>query len=283
MISNTVIIGDCAFDTNKFCVKGIFEENIKTNLGGSLVYASIPASLFFGVSVVSNVGYDFPIEKFKKYNIDTKGIKIYKEEKTTRFYNELKSFDGQERETKVEYNKNLIVKFEDIPHEYLNAKYFHIATMNPKAQLELVKQIRANTEAIISVDTIEGYDRLPETLEVFDIVDIAFIDKEFQSLLDCKAKTKIIKLGKTGCEYINKDKKITAKSRVINNVVDKTGAGDCQNGVFINLISHGVGVEKALNLSVKVASLSILDYGIFNLKNRIKNSKDFQEMVDKSR
>lgn len=33
---------------------------------------------------------------------------------------------------------------------------------------------------------------------------------------------------------------------VIENVVDKTGAGDCLNGVFMNLIANGYSNEVAL-------------------------------------
>ncbi len=54
---------------------------------------------------------------------------------------------------------------------------------------------------------------------------------------------------------------------VIKNVVDKTGAGDCLNGAFINLIINGINEEKALKISsVILASESVKHNGIMNLK-----------------
>lgn len=108
-----------------------------------------------------------------------------KGEKTSRFYNLLKTKDRQERETVAEYNENLTAKFEDIPKEFLQAEYFYIATMLPSRQKELIQRLKSfNQNAIIGVDTFEGYAGLEETREVFDLADIAFVDREFVELLD---------------------------------------------------------------------------------------------------
>ena len=100
----------------------------------------------------------------------------------------------------------------------------------------------------------------------FDSVDIAFIDKEYTPLLDCKAKTKIIKYGKEGCLYYSKDKQFPVHSQVIDNVVDKTGAGDCLNGVFLNLLVNGESEESALRTAVDMATESIKQHGILGLR-----------------
>lgn len=277
-LPNLIIIGDVSYDTNKFYYENGISE-IRTNYGGSCVYASIPASIFFRVGLVSNAGEDINISELTKFNIDLRGLHQRMNEKTTRFYNILRTKDRQERETRSEYNKNLATTFNDIPIEYLAAKYFYIATMPPIIQLDIIKKLKANNNnVVIGVDTIEQYADLEETKSVFDLVDIAFIDKEFEGLLNCRAKTKIIKLGKTGC-ILQEDKfskRITAK--VIDDVVDKTGAGDCLNGVFMNLIANGYSKENALKKAVEIATESIKDFGILKIKERLGNKRESTEL-----
>ena len=127
-----------------------------------------------------------------------------------------------------------------------------MTTATPEKQLELIEFIRNNTNATISVDTIEIFSDEPNCKKVFDNVDLAFIDKEFVNLLNCKAPKKVIKCGKTGCIFHSKEKTFVVKPKeVIKNVVDKTGAGDCLNGAFINLIINGINEEKSIKNSSK--------------------------------
>lgn len=277
VIPNLIIIGDVAYDTNKFFYED-GKTTIKTNFGGSSVYASVPASVFYKVGLVSNAGEDFEIHKLKDFNIDLRGLYLRKGEKTSRFYNILRTKDRQERETVAEYNENLTARFEDIPEEFLQANYFYISTMLPSKQKELIQRLKSfNKDAIVGVDTFEGYAGLEETKEVFDLADIAFVDREFVELLDCKTKVKIIKLGKTGCILLDENSKKRVYATVIEDVVDKTGAGDCLNGVFMNLIANGYSKELALNKAVEIATLSINDFGILNIKNMIQESNKTEE------
>ena len=104
-----------------------------------------------------------------------------------------------------------------------------------------------------------------------------FIDKEYTPLLDCKAKTKIIKYGKEGCLYYSKDKQFPVYSQVIEDVVDKTGAGDCLNGIFLNLIVNGESEEFALRTAVDLATESIKQHGILGIKIPSKNRERMVE------
>ena len=113
-----------------------------------------------------------------------------------------------------------------------------------------------------------------ETREVFDLADIAFVDKEFSNLIQCKSKTKVIKLGKTGCILLDREHAQKFDATVIENVVDKTGAGDCLNGVFMNLIANGYSNEVALKKAIEIATLSIKDFGILHIKDRIMTERD---------
>lgn len=273
-VPKLVIIGDSAYDTNRF----IGEDGshfFKINYGGAGTYSSVPASLFYRVGLVSNAGEDFNVDKLKKFNIDLRGFHTRKDEKTSRFYNILKTRDGQEREIAAEYNERLTATFDDIPKEFLKAKYFYISTMLPKNQKQIIEKLRNhNPNVIIGVDTFEEYANSDETREVFDLADIAFVDKEFSNLIQCKSKTKVIKLGKTGCILLDREHAQKFDATVIENVVDKTGAGDCLNGVFMNLIANGYSNEVALKKAIEIATLSIKDFGILHIKDRIMTERD---------
>ena len=82
----------------------------------------------------------------------------------------------------------------------------------------------------------------------------------------CKAKTKIIKYGNQGCLYYSESESFPVHSQVLENVVDKTGAGDCLNGVFLNLLVNGVDKKEALETAVSVATESIKYQGIMNFR-----------------
>lgn len=215
---------------------------------------------------VGKIGKDFDISQFYGYNIDLSGIKTL-DIPTTKFYTIWNTVDGQDRTITGEVLPEMEVGCEDIPKKFLGAKHFHLTTATPEKQLELIYFIRQNTNATISVDTIEDFANKPNCKKVFDSVDLAFIDKEFINLFNCKAIKKIIKLGKTGCIFYSKERAFRVKSpEVLKNVTDKTGAGDCLNGVFVNLITNGIDEETALKTAVNIATESIKYNGIMNLK-----------------
>jgi sugar/nucleoside kinase (ribokinase family) len=261
-----IIIGNIAFDVNTFQNSN---NKVIVNNGGACLYSAIPASLFTRVGIVSRVGYDFPIDILDNYNIDLKGLKIIKDSKTTRFHHTYLSLDGKNRTFFEEVYKDTIVNSNDIPNEWFNAKYIHIATNFPPIQLEIIKKVKANSNSIISVDTHEAYiDEYSEIIkEIFDMADIAFIDKDYNFLLNCNAPIKIIKCGKKGCTYIDKDKSFNIPAQAIENVVDKTGAGDCLTGVYLALLSKKCIEKYALKKGVEIATISIMDYGVEHLKD----------------
>ena len=263
-VPNLVIIGNIAYDIVDFSKLKTKRPNIKS-IGGACVFTSIPASMFYRVGMAGKIGNNLDISKFYGYNIDLSGVKQI-EEPTTEFYTYWNSEDGQDRFVSGDVESVMEVGSQDIPKKFLKAKHFHLTTATPEKQMELIRFIREQTNATISVDTIDQFATQELTKQVFDNVDIAFIDKEYKNLLDCKAKTKIIKYGKEGCLYYSENESFPVHSKVIENVVDKTGAGDCLNGVFLNLLVNGVDKRKALETAVKVATESIKYQGIMNFK-----------------
>lgn len=268
---NLVIIGNIAYDIIDFSKLKEKRPNI-VDIGGACVFSTIPASLFHRVGMVGKIGKDLDISQFYGYNIDLSGVKTLNIP-TTKFYTIWNSEDGQDRTVTGNVSSEMEVGKGDIPKNFLAAKHFHLTTATPEKQLELIQFLRQNTNATISADTIDQFANQPNCKKVFDSVDIAFIDKEYTPLLDCKAKTKIIKYGKQGCLYYTKDKQFPVHSQVIENVVDKTGAGDCLNGVFLNLLVNGESEELALKTAVQVATESIKQHGILGLKLPTKNKE----------
>ena len=179
-----VVVGNLSFDYNFFPDR---DKKEVMNLGGATLYSGIPASLFVKVGIAANVGEDYDLSIFDNLNFDITGIKQV-EGKTTVFTQEFQSEDGQQRIFKEYVNPNTYLKPQDIPKQYLDAKYIHICTNYPDVQLELVKYLKENSNAILSIDTLEDYyynsEQFEKIRESFDLVDIAFIDKEFNKLFN---------------------------------------------------------------------------------------------------
>ena len=266
-----VVIGNIAYDIIDFSKLEEKRPNI-VDIGGACVFSTVPASLFHRVGMVGKIGKDLDISQFYDYNIDLSGVKTL-DIPTTRFYTIWNTADGQDRTVTGAVQPEMEVGSSDIPKNFLGAKHFHLTTATPEKQLELIEFLRQNTDATISADTIDEFAKQPNCKKVFDSVDIAFIDKEYTELLDCKAKTKIIKYGKKGCLYYSKDKQFPVYSQVIEDVVDKTGAGDCLNGTFLNLLVNGESEEVALRTAVDLATESIKQHGILGLRLPSQNQE----------
>lgn len=266
-----VIIGNIAYDIIDFSKLKEKRPNI-VDIGGACVFSTVPASLFHRVGMVGKIGKDLDISQFYDYNIDLSGVKTL-DIPTTRFYTIWNTADGQDRTVTGIVQPEMEVGSSDIAKNFLGAKHFHLTTATPEKQLELIEFLRQNTDATISADTIDEFAKQPNCKKVFDSVDIAFIDKEYTELLDCKAKTKIIKYGKKGCLYYSKDKQFPVYSQVIEDVVDKTGAGDCLNGTFLNLLVKGESEEVALRTAVDLATESIKQHGILGLRLPSQNQE----------
>ena len=258
-----VIVGNIAFDINTFPCRDNGKDKIVVNRGGAGYYSLIPASLFTKVGIVARVGNDFNLETLKNNNIDLTGLKIIENSPTTRFHHTYLTNDGQTRTFKPEVYEETLISTEDFPEEYYNAQYIHIATNFPYMQKNFIDIIRKKSNAIISIDTHEAYmeKEADYIKEIFDSVDIAFIDKEYKQLLDCKAPIKIIKMGKLGCEYQYKGNSFISKA-IERNVIDKTGAGDVVTGAFLAMMAKTNNTKESLNVAVNLATKSIGNYGV---------------------
>ena len=264
---DVVFIGNISFDIVDFSKVDKSKKQIE-GIGGACIYSSIPASLYGRVGIIGKVGNDFDITKLYGNNIDLSGVKQI-DKPTTKFFISPTTEDGQERVITGEVEPLMEVGAEDIPDKFLKAKHFHLTTARPEKQMELIEYIRKNApQATISVDTFEGFANESKCKEVFDKVDMAFIDKEYTELLGSKAPIKIIKCGNEGVYYYSKEKEFPVYSEKVDesDIVDKTGAGDCLNGVFVNLLIAGETPETALKSANIMATESIKNEGMMNLR-----------------
>ena len=274
---DVVVIGDTAKDINVFkgrTQNGNYEEYTKViNNGGACFYSSVGASIFGNCGVVTKIGEDFDINNYRKFGIDVTGV-IPVKGKTTKFFQTFLTQDGQEREFRAERNPEAKISIQDIPLEYLNnAKYIFLSTTLPENQLQLIQDIRKVSNAKIAVDTLKEFSKQHITRKVFDNADIAFVDREFEPLINSKAKIKVIKYGKTGCVYLDKNIQCIFKNKRIipdNEVIDKTGAGDVLIGSFLAVLSRTNNPQVSLEKANAIATESILQYGVEHLREKIK-------------
>ena len=266
---DVVVIGNVCFDEGCF-LREDGSSDIHRTLGGAGYFSSVGASLFAKTGVIAKVGEDYNLKNFNKFsNININGIQKVEGEETTVFRTIFHSLDGKNRTISGDVPKNLLLSGEDILKEYSGAKIFHIATNEPEIQIELIKKIRAISNAKISIDTIKYYADNPFTKQAFDLADIAIIEDDFYNLMDSDAPTKIIKHGKFGVDLVDGDKITEFKNKeIVKNVTDKTGAGDIFAGSLVGMLSKGKDIKKAIPVAMKTATESIKDYGVEHLVTR---------------
>jgi sugar/nucleoside kinase (ribokinase family) len=278
------VIGALSIDTIK--ASGRTEKNI---FGGSAGYASIAASFFTNVNLVSNIGTDYPpefIEILKKRNINIQGVRrieglsshfevCYDDELCTPTYETI--------ELNV-LNDRIV-----IPDFARNTKYVYLATNDPEIQLTLIEKL--SSAQIVATDThstwIEKkYDCVKTVMER---VDIMFMDDTEVCLFGRKhrlrnAASEILKLGVS--KLVVKKREHGAILFADNkmypaigydtydmNVIDPTGYGGTIAGGFIGVLADDEMREeklnniylKALAFALVVASFKIEDFSILNL------------------
>lgn len=261
------IIGNLAFDCNHYLCTGKSERH----LGGACLYSAVSGSLFYPVRIISKTGFDYDFSMYTSRNLDFSNVRKLDEIKTNVFNNYIKSQDGSDRIVVGNVPDEFIVCPSEISEEVLkNSTHIHFTTNHPTRIVNVIEHIKSIfPNIILSIDTIEDFACLELTRYLYDIVDIAFIDDTYQSLLDCKAPIHVIKHGKYGCSYQSDKMSFFIKSNILENVTDPIGAGDCLNGVLITLLAYGVSPKKALCIANRVATEFVQDYGIYSLTKKV--------------
>lgn len=252
-------------------------KGTKTVRGSSAYFALFPA-LFYSkkIGIVSVIGNDFDLKELKNMGLDMKGIKIIKKGKSLQICD---SYSNDYSSRTVTYksgvSSNLSVKL--FPNIYLNTKTIFLPTSPPLKQLEFAKFLKRKikNKTSLAVDTIEHYIKsYPKAVAtIFSLADIIFLNEEEYKLANDmnllngnRNKALIIKSGKNGASYNSIRYKYHCRAPKVE-VIDPTGAGDCLAGVFLTLRARGWSIKNALKKAVKIASLSVKDFGIEHIRD----------------
>ncbi len=280
------IIGSIAFDS----VETPFGKRAEV-LGGSATYASLSASFFTPVNLISVVGSDFPkryIHMFQERRIDTKGLEI-KEGKTFRWEARY-THDLNSAET-LSTHLNVFNGFKPIIPDSVRAKdNLLLANIDPELQGWIFERIKPS--GLVACDTMNLWitHKKKALLKLLKKVDLFLLnDAEArqisgeQNLLNAAryisgkgAKMVVIKKGEHGALFFSGKLSCIVPAYLMENLKDPTGAGDTFAGGMIGYLSKGAKVtDKLLRNSLVYGSiLASFSVEKFSVEGLLKAGRD---------
>jgi sugar/nucleoside kinase (ribokinase family) len=222
-------------------------------IGGSGTFFSAAASLLSPVQLVGVVGDDYPMEQLealKTRGVDMAGLEQVSGESFRwrgRYRHDLNS--AETLETRLGVFSHFSPK---IPAQFKNAPFVFLANIDPRLQLEVLKQVER--PKLVACDTMNFWieSRRPDLVELIKHVDLITLnDGEARQLTDCANLVKaarwimahgpkivIIKKGEHGA-FMFKEKSIFfAPAYPLEDVFDPTGAGDSFAGGFMGYLAR---------------------------------------------
>ncbi|MCL1892653.1 MAG: PfkB family carbohydrate kinase [Holophagaceae bacterium] len=257
-------------------------------LGGSATYFSLSASNFCPIQLVAVVGEDFSSEEesiLQGRSINLDGV-IHKPGKCFHWKGSYGT-DLNEAQT-IQTNLNVFADFVPVlPEHYKNSQYLFLGNIDPRLQLEVVKQMSARPKWI-ALDTmnywIEG--SLTALKKVLLEIDILLINEtEAKSLTGEKnivraaktitsmgPKTVVVKRGEYGALLVTPNICIPFPAIPMETVIDPTGAGDTFAGGFLGFLASQGNLEeaslrKAMIIGTVMASFTIENFGTEKIAN----------------
>ncbi|MBU1083849.1 MAG: PfkB family carbohydrate kinase [Candidatus Omnitrophota bacterium] len=259
------VIGSMALDS----IETPFGKK-KDILGGSATYASVSASFFSAVDIISVVGTDFPkkyLSMLKKRNIGISGIEI-KEGKTFRW--KARYLDMNCAET-LDTRLNVFEGFRpECSGRTAGKNDLLLANIDPELQGWIFERMKP--KGIVACDTMNLWiTHKKKALEkLLKKVDIFLLnDAEARQLSGEKnlfeaaryihskgAKMIVIKKGEHGALCFSPKLKFIVPAYLLEEVVDPTGAGDTFAGGMIGYLSaHKKIDDKILRRSLVYGSI----------------------------
>jgi len=274
------VIGSVAFDS----VETPFGKK-EDVLGGSATYASVGASFFTPVNLISVVGTDFPMRyrtMFNKRNIDTSGLEN-KKGKTFRWKARY-HYDLSYAET-LSTHLNVFEGFRpEIPKNVTSKDNLLLANIDPDLQDWIFEKI--NPRGLVACDTMNLWieHKRKELLKLLKKVDLFLLnDAEARqlsgetNLLDAAkyiagqgAKMIVIKKGEHGALFFSKELRFMVPAYLLKKLADPTGAGDTFAGGMTGYLSKTRKItdsvlRKALVYGSMLASFTVEKFSIEGL------------------
>lgn len=288
------IIGTVAFDSIE-TPKGAFPRII----GGSGTYASLAASIFSPVNLISIIGEDFPAATIKEFNsrgINTDGVETINGK--TFHWSGYYLGDMNQAYTK-ETELNILTKFNPVlPEAAQNAEITFLANIDPDLQQQVIGQLK-NPKLII-LDTMNLWieNKFAELKNVLGLVDILMINFEEIKLLTgltnvvqaAKELTKlgpkiiIVKKGEHGSLMYHNQGYFALPAYPLAEVEDPTGAGDTFAGSFTGYLAQFDNITNdilrtALVIGTMTSSYTVQGIGIDKIKSIKKD--DLTQRIQK--
>jgi sugar/nucleoside kinase (ribokinase family) len=222
-------------------------------IGGSGTFFSASASHLSPVQLVGVVGNDYPmdqLEPLRARGVDMAGLEQADGDSFRwrgRYRHDLNS--AETLETHLGVFSHFSPK---IPPQFRSAPFVFLANIDPRLQLDVLKQVQRPT--LVACDTMNFWieSRRPDILELIKHVDLITLnDAEARQLTDCynlvKAarwimergpKMVVIKKGEHGAFLFKRDSIFFAPAYPLESVFDPTGAGDSFAGGFMGYLAR---------------------------------------------
>lgn len=256
-------------------------------LGGSASFFSLSASHFVPVSIVAVVGEDFGPEQFQVFAgrpINLDGL-VQVPGKSFHW----KGMYGQDlNEAKtLETHLNVFAGFKpELPEANRTAPFLFLGNIDPKLQLDVVKQMAARPKWI-ALDTmnfwIEGAkDALLEVLKEIDILLVNEAEarslsgernlvQAYRKIQALGPRILVVKRGEYGVSLFTPEGMFMAPAFPLEAVLDPTGAGDTFAGGFLGWLAAAdtldlATLKQACLAGTVMASFTVEDFGTTRLQ-----------------
>ena len=229
-------------------------------LGGSAVYFSVAGSILHPVQVVGVIGKDYPrheLEKLAARGIDWGGVEQAEGESfrwRARYRHDLNSAET------LETRLGVFSHFRpQIPEQFRSAPYVFLANIDPRLQLEVLRQVER--PKLVACDTMNFWieSRRADLLELLGHVDLITLnDAEARQLTECSNLVQaarwimergprhvLIKKGEHGAFMFNREEIFFAPAYPLESVFDPTGAGDSFAGGFMGYLARSGDMSDA--------------------------------------
>ena len=222
-------------------------------LGGSGTFFSASACHLTRVQLVGVVGSDYPVEKLaplQARGVDLSGVERAEGESFRwrgRYRHDLNS--AETLETRLGVFSHFRPK---IPAEFRRAPFVFLANIDPRLQLEVLRQVER--PKLVACDTMNFWieSRRSDVLELLKHVDVVLLNdgearqltehfnlvKAAKWILDRGPTVVVIKKGEHGAFMFTSSTVFFAPAYPLEDVFDPTGAGDAFAGGFMGYLAR---------------------------------------------